>query len=80
MFDIAVQNGGFKEKHMKEFNKITKDGTQASLLRAVATAVSNTALPEWRKDVYKRKMIFADGAGIVHGDYFDLDCYAFERD
>lgn len=80
MFDIAVQNGGFKEKHMKEFNKITKDGTQSSLLRAVATAVANTSNPEWRKDVYKRKMIFADGAGIVHGDYFDLDCYAFERD
>jgi peptidoglycan hydrolase-like protein with peptidoglycan-binding domain len=78
MFDIAVQNGGWGQRHLTHYNKQSQDGTQESRLRAIARAVADAADPKWRADALSRKMVFANTAGKVHGSNFDLDNYAFE--
>lgn len=65
-FDVHVQNGGIKAAAM---DAVKRSGarTEGALRQAIANAVADNALPQWREDVRKRKLAIATGAGIVHG-------------
>lgn len=78
MLDIQVQNGGWRTDHQRKYLQESQTGTEGSKLRAIAKVVADSANPRWREDVLKRKMVFATGAGKVHGTFYDLSNYAFE--
>lgn len=78
MFDIFVQNGGWRVDHQKFVDQETLDGTEPTLLRAIARAAAARATKQWRKDVLARKLLFVEQVGFVHGEFFDVDCYAID--
>ena len=77
-FDIAVQNGGLRSDHIKQF----KSGDSPELeefqrLKLLAHAVADHANPRWRGDVLARKLCIALGSTsasgrLVHGKSFDI--------
>ena len=81
LFDIYVQNGGFKEA-----TRATITGALARLpssgrwqireverLKTIANLRADASLPQWRDDVRSRKICIAEGGGLVHGRRFDLN-------
>lgn len=78
LFDVQVQNGGWKERHKRHYNALSLDGSVASKLRAMAQTVAACATPRWQQDVGRRKMTFVSGGGEVHGRYHDLVDYGFD--
>lgn len=78
MYDTAVQNGGWRSDHMKQFQQESKDGTEISVRMAVARSVAACARPQYRKDVLSRKECFVFSAGFCHGSYYDLINFAFD--
>jgi hypothetical protein len=80
MLDGYVQNGGWRPDHQKFLDSETKDGTEKTLLRSIARAFGYRATKKWQHDVLKRKLMFVEGAGVVHSIYIDLDDWAFQLD
>jgi hypothetical protein len=80
LFDIAVQNGGWRAGHEKRLAQLTTAAhgpeDPHTRLRAIALAVADEAQAPWRSDVLSRKMLFARGAGMVHGTFFSLAAQA----
>ncbi len=80
MFDINVQNGGIGErthaKIEKDFHALPATGTLAQAevarLRIIANRVAESSEPRWVKDVRRRKLTIANGAGVVHGLSYHL--------
>lgn len=72
-FDVSVQNGGLKTGEIDRTNRLTNGQSEQDKLRFIASMVADRSNPRFRKDVLDRKMTFAEGAGTVHGDRFELD-------
>ena len=79
MFDIKVQNGGINttalaaiERDMAALPAGDPDVIEAARMRAVANRVADSANPRWREDVRLRKLVVANGTGVVHGMHYDL--------
>lgn len=77
LFDIQVQNGGWRQDHQNTFGKILNGNTELARMKAIAQAVADHATPKWRQDVLKRKLTIAEGRGTVHGVRYDLTNYGF---
>lgn len=81
MFDIAVQNGGISALVRAQIEQdVEREGPwddreaeEVSRLRIVASRRAEAANPRWVEDVRARKLCIADGAGMVHGGYYDLE-------
>ena len=81
MFDIRVQNGGIgravEARIRADFDGLGSRPSgcdaEAPWLRIVAGRRADVARSRWRDDVRRRKLVIADGAGIVHGRRVDLD-------
>lgn len=79
-FDIAVQNGGVRKKHLQLYHarlspQLTEEWQKLKLL---AQVVADCASPRWRQDVLSRKLALALGGTEisgkrVHGHEFDLE-------
>ena len=72
-FDVSVQNGGLRTGEIDRTNRLTNGQSEQDKLRFIASMVADRSNPRFRKDVLDRKMTFAEGAGTVHGDRFELD-------
>jgi hypothetical protein len=79
IFDTHVQNGSLRAKHRQELEKKCNTSPAATIrekLKFLAEAVAECAKPEWKTDVLRRKSLFAQGAGVVHGAHYTLDAQA----
>lgn len=65
-FDIHVQNGSIKPAAMAAI-KASGARSEPALRSAIANAVADQSLPQFREDVRSRKLAIATGAGTVHG-------------
>jgi len=92
MFDIVVQSGGIKSwvkpQILGDFAQLdpTSQGTgndslEVARLRIIATRSATSANPQWIADVQGRKLTIANGAGVVHGNQYNLaDQYGITLD
>jgi hypothetical protein len=74
-FDTAVQNGGLGSKRLAAIDRAfaaNKPADQLACRLVVAEAVARYASEKWREDVRVRKTAIARGAGVIHGESFDL--------
>jgi hypothetical protein len=81
LLDIAVQNGGWAARHQRVYDSLIQPSPSSDefqRLEIMARSVAACAQPKWREDVLARKVLFARGAGIVHGDTFELRDYAIQ--
>lgn len=69
VFDVQVQNGGWRAAHDAHWRALGGPATanERARLEAAARAVAACAKVRWRSDVLARKLLFARGAGTVHG-------------
>jgi hypothetical protein len=70
MFDIVVQNGGFRSGHGSEFERYKRRHPKASeeeLLLELLEIRVQSSKPQWRGDVRSRKKAVILGEGRVHG-------------
>jgi hypothetical protein len=67
MFDIVTQNGSIS-KQVRVDPKADEQTKLVSLAHQVAAAAN----PKYRADVQARKLLIANGQGIVHGIHYDL--------
>lgn len=72
-FDVSVQNGGLKQSEVARVQQATAGQSEKQKRRFMAELVADRSKPRFRKDVLDRKMSFANGAGTVHGDQYELD-------
>lgn len=73
-FDIHVQNGGIKLASMAQIQQnTTSTTTETDLLAIIANTVADSARPDYREDVRRRKLTIAQGQGDVHGHTYVLD-------
>jgi hypothetical protein len=72
-FDVSVQNGGMKQSEVARVQQATARQSEKQKRRFIAELVADRSNPRFRKDVLDRKMSFANGAGTVHGDEYELD-------
>ena len=75
LLDVWVQNGGWRECNDRRLHRLCPSGPNMSInerLRAMALAVAGEAKECWRADVLSRKLLFARGAGMVHGTFYSL--------
>jgi len=80
MLDVWVQNGGWRAAHEAVFRAADRPEAPEPLrLRHAARAVASQARARWREDVLARKLVFAAGAGTVHGVRYALDAFGFSR-
>jgi hypothetical protein len=71
-FDVHVQNGGIKKAAADEIQSVPTPSDEVDLRRLIADAVANVASPSFKEDVRARKRAVAEGAGTVHGEFFNL--------
>lgn len=78
-FDIAVQNGGVRRDHLREYRKrlTSQHNVEWEKLKLLAQVVSDLANPRWKRDVLSRKLSIALGGTFqsgmeVHGRRFDV--------
>ena len=73
-FDIAVQNGGVKERIQKEVIELLREQAhEGARHQMIAVLVANSVKNAYfRKDVLSRKWVIATGRGQVHGREYDL--------
>lgn len=77
LFDVWIQNGGWRQDHVTRYEKLLRGGASTlERLHAVALAVASAARAPWRADVLSRKLLFARGAGMVHGVFYSLTAQA----
>jgi hypothetical protein len=72
-FDVSVQNGGLKPSEVARVQQVTAGQSEKQKRQFIAELVADRSNPRFRKDVLDRKMSFANGAGTVHGDVYELD-------
>jgi hypothetical protein len=79
MFDIKVQNGGINSTALAAIQREIAalpagdpDVIEAARMRSAANRVADSANPRWREDVRSRKLVVANGTGVVHGVHYDL--------
>lgn len=81
MFDIKVQNGSISELVKVQIEQDfalreraeDQDDEEVVRLRIIANRRAEAAHPQWVEDVRARKLTIAEGAGTVHGSYYNLD-------
>jgi len=80
LFDVWVQNGGWRAAHETHFARLMRDRdappASKSRLEVIAIAVAAESRAPWRADVLGRKLVFARGWGIVHRRSYDLTLQA----
>lgn len=77
LFDVWVQNGGWRQDHVRHYEKLLRAGaSERERLHAVALAVAAASRAPWRADVLSRKLLFARAAGMVHGTFYSLAAQA----
>ena len=78
MFDIAVQNGSIDaavhDRIMSDFQQIPDAGDDGEVarMRVIANRRAEAAAPRWVEDVRARKLLIANGQGMLRGRQFDL--------
>jgi hypothetical protein len=72
-FDVSVQNGGLKPSEVARVQQATAGQSEKQKRQFIADLVADRSNPRFRKDVLDRKMSFANGAGSVHGEQYELD-------
>jgi peptidoglycan hydrolase-like protein with peptidoglycan-binding domain len=65
-FDIHVQNGGVSAAVRNDVLAATHGADEPTVRQALAHAVADHALPQFRDDVRARKLAIARGQGVVH--------------
>jgi len=79
-FDLHVQNGGISSAAGSAVRAQMKAGMSEEDVRiAIANAVADRALPEWREDVRKRKLTVATGQGTVHDTPYVLKNWGLDE-
>ncbi len=78
MFDIATQGGCIsnivRAQIMADFAQLPAGGNnELAKMTIVANRRAAASLPKFVDDVRTRKLTIAQGAGTVHGIYYDLD-------
>jgi hypothetical protein len=80
LFDVWVQNGGWRAAHETHFARLLRDReappASRERLEALAISVAAESRAPWRADVLGRKLVFARGWGIVHRRSYDLSLQA----
>ncbi|MMZ64176.1 hypothetical protein D1872_264790 [compost metagenome] len=73
-FDIAVQNGGFKQSQTNTIQQKIKSGnlSEQEALKVIAQAAVDKSKTKYREDVSSRKFTIVNGTGTVHGKSYDL--------
>ncbi|WP_233901782.1 hypothetical protein [Paenibacillus polymyxa] len=73
-FDIAVQNGGFKQSQTNTIQQKIKSGnlSEQEALKVIAQAAVDKSKAKYREDVSSRKFTIVNGTGTVHGKSYDL--------
>ncbi len=78
LFDVVVQNGSIsnivkKAIHLA-FLQLSADryGEEAKM-GVIANHVATASDPRYTDDVRRRKLVIAQGSGVLHGRYYDLD-------
>lgn len=81
MFDITVQNGSIsklvKAQIEQDVGRLEPVGDwdieEVARLRIIANRRAEAADPRWVEDVRVRKLTIANGAGTIHGNYYNLE-------
>jgi hypothetical protein len=81
LFDIYVQNGGFRATTRAAIAgalaRLPSAGgwkaVEQARMKVIANLRADASLPQWREDVRQRKLAIAEGNGVVHGRAYDLD-------
>jgi hypothetical protein len=79
MFDIATQGGSIsslvRAQIMADFAHLSPNDPANEVARMciVANRRAASSQPKFVDDVRTRKLAIANGAGIVHGIFYDLD-------
>jgi hypothetical protein len=79
MFDIATQGGSIsalvRAQIMADFAHLSPNdpGDEVAKMRIVANRRAASSEPKFVDDVRTRKLTIANGTGIVHGIFYDLD-------
>lgn len=87
MFDLVSSHGGawldapkfkgYRQKLLAERTaakktELGRDPNELETMAIIANLIADLSLEEWRAQVRIRKMWFVNGAGTVHGSYYDL--------
>jgi len=76
MVDIAVQNGSInsatKNLILKEIEQKGFKDNEKEKMRIIANRRAEAANPKWIEDVRKRKLMFVEGGGAIHGINYKL--------
>jgi len=73
MFDICVQNGGFKDETKNIIMDEVADKTELEKMITIANRRAEASGSRWIEDVRTRKLCIANGKGTVHGIYIELE-------
>lgn len=81
MFDIRVQNGNIsnpvKNLILNDFNALSatlnENDREAEKLKIIANRRAEASRARFIEDVRRRKLCIANGKGMVHGQYYNLD-------
>jgi hypothetical protein len=87
MFDIVTQNGSITSTAKSQIQSDcaaispTDPGAEILRLKSIANRVAEASKPQYIEDVRVRKLTIANGAGTVHGIFYDLaDMFAISLD
>ncbi len=80
LFDIQVQNGGFKKTTRASITAALAElpastgwkQNEVERLKVIANLRADAAKAQWQADVRQRKLSIAEGQGVVHGRRYDL--------
>ena len=73
MTDVNVQNGSIKTATKNKILASFKENmSEVEKMIIISTLRSKDCNPQWQADVLKRKLMYANGIGTVHGIIFDL--------
>lgn len=81
-FDTAIQNGGVNARKRRLIDAAlaahprTQGDARAKL---IATAIADGSSRRWRRDVLKRRNVFATGQGVVHGANYIVEDWGLEQ-
>jgi len=84
-FDIHIQNGRARDakKRGELFDQRVakeKPATEMERRRILAQVIADTCKPKWQEDVLRRKLVFTDGKGSLHGYTFDLMNWGIDQE
>jgi hypothetical protein len=76
MFDVVVQNGGFYQRNLNEFNDFIKKNPHATETQKLSELLRSRLVQvkvQFKEDVRARKQSLIDGKGKVHGSHRDYE-------